>query len=54
MFIEDFPCIKDSLYIDEGISGTRTKQREGFKRIVKDALDGKINLIIAKTSRELD
>ena len=29
------------IYTDEGITGTNTKHREGFKRMVKDALDGK-------------
>lgn len=37
------------IYTDEGITGTNTKHREGFKRMVKDALDGKIDLIIAKS-----
>ena len=35
------------MYADEGISGTSTKKRTGFNRMIKDALDGKINLIIA-------
>ncbi|NCD07709.1 MAG: recombinase family protein, partial [Spirochaetia bacterium] len=34
------------VYTDEGISGTSTKKREGFKSMVSDALDGKIDLII--------
>ena len=37
------------VYTDEGISGTNTKKREGFKRMVEDALDGKIDLIITKS-----
>lgn len=37
------------LYADEGISGTNTKKREGFKRMVADALDGKIDLILTKS-----
>lgn len=49
MFIGDFPCIKDSVYIDEGISGTNTKRREGFKEMITDALDGKIDLIVTKS-----
>lgn len=49
MFIGDFPCIKDSVYIDEGISGTSTKKREGFNRMIADALDGKIDLILTKS-----
>lgn len=37
------------LYADEGISGTNTKRREGFNRMVADALDGKIDLILTKS-----
>ena len=35
------------MYADEGISGTSTKKRTGFTRMIQDALDGKIDLIIA-------
>ncbi len=42
-------CIKDSVYIDEGLSGTGTRKREGFKRMVADALDGRIDLILTKS-----
>ena len=38
-----------SVYTDEGISGTNTKHREGFKSMVEDALAGKIDLIITKS-----
>lgn len=37
------------LYTDEGISGTNTKRREGFKRMIADAKAGKIDLIITKS-----
>lgn len=37
------------IYTDEGISATNTKHREGFKRMVDDALSGKIDLIITKS-----
>lgn len=37
------------VYTDEGITGTNTKKREGFKSIVADALAGKIDLIITKS-----
>lgn len=37
------------VYTDEGITGTSTKYREGFKSMVADALDGKIDLIITKS-----
>ena len=36
-------------YSDEAISGLNIKKREGFQRMVKDALDGKIDLIITKS-----
>lgn len=36
-------------FADEGISGTSTKKRDGFNRMIKDALDGKIDLIITKS-----
>lgn len=37
------------IYTDEGISATNTKKREGFRRMISDALSGKIDLIIAKS-----
>ncbi|WP_330655448.1 recombinase family protein [Alkaliphilus sp. B6464] len=37
------------IYTDEGISATNTKHREGFRRMIADALDGKIDLIITKS-----
>jgi len=37
------------MYTDEGITGTNTKKRDGFNRMVADALDGKIDLIITKS-----
>lgn len=37
------------IYTDEGISGTSTKHRDGFNQMVRDALDGKIDLIITKS-----
>ena len=38
-----------AVYTDEGITGTNTKHREGFNRMVADALDGKIDLIVTKS-----
>lgn len=38
-----------NVYTDEGITGTSTKHREGFKKMVADALDGKIDLIVTKS-----
>ena len=37
------------VYTDAGITGTSTAHREGFKKMVADALDGKIDLIITKS-----
>ncbi|KEI07162.1 recombinase [Clostridium sp. K25] len=38
-----------NVYSDEGISATSTKKREGFNRMITDALKGKIDLIITKS-----
>ncbi|MCD7865611.1 MAG: recombinase family protein [Clostridiales bacterium] len=37
------------VYTDEGITGTSTRHREGFKEMVADALAGKIDLIVTKS-----
>ncbi len=44
---EDWEFVR--VYTDEGISGTNTKKREGFKSMVEDALKGKIDLIVTKS-----
>ena len=36
-------------YSDEGISGTSTRRRDGFNRMVEDALAGRIGLILTKS-----
>jgi len=38
-----------AVYTDEGISGTSTAKREGFKAMIADALAGKIDLIVTKS-----
>lgn len=38
-----------AVYTDEGISATNTKHRDGFNRMVQDALNGKIDLIVTKS-----
>jgi len=38
-----------SVYADEGITGCNTKKRDGFNKMVKDALAGCIDLIITKS-----
>ena len=37
------------VYTDDGISGTSTAKRTGFNTMIKDALDGKIDLIVTKS-----
>lgn len=37
------------VYTDEGISGTNTKKREGFKKMINDALSGRIDLVVTKS-----
>lgn len=38
-----------SVYTDKGISATSTTKRDGFNKMVADALDGRIDLIITKS-----
>lgn len=37
------------VYYDEGITGLSTKKRDGFNKMIADAMDGKIDLIIVKS-----
>lgn len=37
------------VYADEGITGTSMKKRDGFNRMIDDALAGKIDLILTKS-----
>ena len=37
------------IYADEGISGTNTKKREGFNRMIADCEAGKVDLVITKS-----
>lgn len=37
------------IYTDDGISGLSIRRRDGFNRMVDDALDGKIDLILTKS-----
>ncbi len=38
-----------SVYTDEGVSGLGTRKRDGFNQMIKDALAGRINLIVTKS-----
>ncbi|KRN88741.1 recombinase family protein [Ligilactobacillus ceti] len=44
---DDWEFVK--VYTDEGISGTNTKKRAGFNKMIKDAMNGKIDLIVTKS-----
>lgn len=49
-FIRENPAWEFAgVYTDEGISGVNTKHREGFNRMIADALAGKIDLIVTKS-----
>lgn len=37
------------IYADDGITGTNTKKRDKFNQMIKDAMDGKIDMIITKS-----
>ncbi len=37
------------IYADEGISGTDLKKREAFNRLMQDARDGQVDMIITKS-----
>lgn len=44
---EDWTFVK--VYTDEGISALNTKHRDGFNEMIRDALNGKIDLIVTKS-----
>ncbi|MDD5849038.1 MAG: recombinase family protein [Firmicutes bacterium] len=37
------------IYSDQGISGMDAKKRKGFQKMVQDALDEKVDLILVKS-----
>ena len=37
------------IYVDDGKSATYTKKRDDFNAMIKDALDGKIDMILTKS-----
>ena len=43
---EDYELIE--FFYDEGITGTSTKKRDGFNRMIADCEEGKIDLILTK------
>ena len=38
-----------NIYVDEGISGTKTIRRESFRKMIKDGIKGKYDLILTKS-----
>lgn len=42
-------CELVDIYADDGISGTNTKKREEFNRMIEDCMAGKIDMIITKS-----
>lgn len=44
---EEWELVK--VYTDEGISGTTTKKRDGFNKMIEDSLEGKIDMILTKS-----
>lgn len=41
--------VNAGIYADDGKSGTNTKKRDDFRAMIKDALDGKIDVILTKS-----
>ncbi len=37
------------IYADDGISGTNTRKREEFNRLISDCMDGKIDMVVTKS-----
>lgn len=37
------------IYADEAITGTQVKKRDDFQRLIKDCMDGKIDMVITKS-----
>lgn len=49
-YIKKNPCwIYSGVYADSGITGTLTDKRDGFRRMIKDCEDGKIDIILVKS-----
>lgn len=49
-YIEKHPGWKlAGIYADDGISGTNTKKREEFNRLIDDCMDGKVDMVITKS-----
>ena len=44
-----FPLIFAGVYADKAITGTKVDKREDFQRLIQDCMDGKIDMVIAKS-----
>ena len=49
MFIGDFPCIKDSVYKDFGISGTKAETRDGLQSLLQACRNGRVDYVLTKS-----
>lgn len=49
LILEHTDWVLVDIYADEGISGTSLNRREAFIRMIEDALNGKIDMIITKS-----
>lgn len=38
------------IYADEGITGTKVAVRQGFQRMIRDCMDGQIDIILTKSA----
>ena len=41
--------ISAGVFADDGISGTGTKKREGFNRMISECINGSIDMVITKS-----
>ena len=49
-YIEKHPSWElAGIYADDGISGTNTKKREEFNRLIDDCMAGKIDMVVTKS-----
>lgn len=49
-YINRNPCWElAGIYADDGISGTNTRNREGFNRMIEDCMNGRIDMVITKS-----
>ena len=42
-------CISLGYYLDRAITGTKVDKRDEFQRLIQDCMDGKIDMILAKS-----